>query len=68
MPTLTEQLDPERILLLLIFPKSAINAKTKERIIRYLTDHAEVKDSAIAEYISLKSSPTSDYLNVFSVK
>ena len=35
----------------------------KETIIAYLTDHAEAKASAIAEYIGLKPSRTRDYLN-----
>ena len=35
----------------------------KESIIVYLTDHAEAKASAIAEYIGLKPSRTRDYLN-----
>ena len=43
--------------------KSAINAKMKETIIVYLTDHIEAKTSSIAEYIGLKSSRTRDYLN-----
>lgn len=77
MPTITEQLDPERILLTLTFErigdkklaikisnkKSAINTKMKETIIVYLTDHAEAKASDIAEYIGLKPSRTRDYLN-----
>ena len=43
--------------------KSAINAKMKETIIACLTDRAEAKASAIAEYIGLKPSRTRDYLN-----
>ena len=43
--------------------KSAINAKMKETIISYLTDHSEEKAASIAEYIGLKSSRTRDYLN-----
>ena len=76
-PAITEQLEPERTLLELTFgkigdkksaikigdKKSAINAKMKETIIVYLTDHIEAKTSSIAEYIGLKSSRTRDYLN-----
>ena len=77
MPAITEQLEPERTILVLSFEKiagkksaikigdnkSAINAKMKETIIAYLTDHAEAKASAIAEYSGLKPSRTRDYLN-----
>ncbi len=35
----------------------------KETILAYLTDHAEAKASAIAEYIGLNLSRTRDYLN-----
>ena len=77
MPTFTEQLEPERTILSLTFEKigdkksaiktsdkkSAINAKMKETIMAYLTDHAEAKASPIAEYIGLKPSRTRDYLN-----
>lgn len=40
-----------------------INAKMRETIIMYLTDHAEAKASSIAEHIGLKPSRTRDYLN-----
>ena len=43
--------------------ESAINAKMKETILAYLTDHAEAKASEIAEHIGLKPSRTRDYLN-----
>lgn len=77
MPDITEQLEPERTVLTLRFEKtagkksaikigdkkSAINAKTKESIIAYLTDKPEAKASSIAEFIGLKPSRTRDYLN-----
>lgn len=58
MPAITEQLEPGRTILMLSFEKtgdkkSAINAKVKETIIAYLTDHAEAKAASIAEYIEL---------------
>lgn len=76
-PVISESFDPDRIMLSLAFEKigdkksaikigdkkSAINAKMKETIIACLTDHAEAKASAIAEYIGLKPSRTRDYLN-----
>lgn len=76
-PVISENFDPDRIMLSLAFEKigdkksaikigdkkSAINAKMKETIIAYLTDRAEAKASAIAEYIGLKPSRTRDYLN-----
>ena len=67
MPAITEQLEPGRTILMLSFEKtgdkkSAINAKVKETIIAYLTDHAEPKAASIAEYIGLKPSRTRDYL------
>lgn len=40
----------------------------KETIIVDLTDHAEAKDSTVAEYIGLKSSHTRDYLNELLVE
>ena len=68
MPDITEQLEPERTILTLKFgkaadKKSAINVKTKESIIAYLTDKPEAKASSIAEFIGLKPSRTRDYLN-----
>ncbi|MDD6032049.1 MAG: ATP-binding protein [Oscillospiraceae bacterium] len=68
MPAITEQFEPERTILTLSFEKigdkkSAINARMKESIIVYLTDHAEAKASSIAGYIGLKPSRTRDYLN-----
>lgn len=77
MPSVIEQIEPERTLLELTFEKigdkksaikigdkkSAINIKMKETIMVYLTDHAEAKASSIAEYIGLKPSRTRDYLN-----
>lgn len=76
-PTITEQLEPERTILTLLFEKigdeksaikivdkkSAINEKTTESIISFLTDHAKAKASEIADYIGLKPSRTRDYLN-----
>ena len=76
-PVISESFDPDRIMLSLAFEKigdkksaikigdkkSAINAKMKETIIACLTDHAEAKASAIAEYIGLKPSRKRDYLN-----
>jgi len=47
---------------------SAINARVKETIISYLTDHAEAKSAAIAEFIGLKPSRTRDYLNEMIVE
>lgn len=78
MPALTEQLEPERTLLVLSFEKngdkksainigdkkSAISARMKESILVYLTDHSEAKATEIAEYVGLKSSRTRDYLNL----
>lgn len=75
-PVNPESFDPDRIVLSLVFKKSddkksaiktgdkksAINAKMKETIIAYLTDHAEAKAASIAEYIGLKPSRTRDYL------
>lgn len=75
-PVISESFDPDRIVLSLVFKKSddkksaiktgdkksAINAKMKETIIAYLTDHAEAKAASIAEYIGLKPSRTRDYL------
>lgn len=43
--------------------KSAISAKMREIILAHLTDHAEAKASAVAEYIGFKPSHTRDYLN-----
>ena len=77
MPSIVEQLEPERTILALCFEKtadkksaikigdkkSAISAKMKESIIVYLTDHVEAKASSVAEYIGLKPSRTRDYLN-----
>lgn len=77
MPVITEQLEPAGTVLTLTFEKTgskkpsmkidgkktAVSAKMKETIIAYLTDHAEAKASAIAEYIGLKPSRTRDYLN-----
>lgn len=77
MPSVTEQIEPERTLLELTFEKigdkksaikigdkkSAINIKMKETIMVYLTDNPEAKASSIAEYIGLKPSRTRDYLN-----
>jgi len=82
MPAVTEQLEPERTVLTLTFEKigdkksvinvgdkkSAINARVKETIISYLTDHAEAKSAAIAEFIGLKPSRTRDYLNEMIVE
>lgn len=76
-PVISESFDPDRILLSLAFEKigdkksaikigdkkSAISAKMKETIIACLTNRAEAKASAIAEYIGLKPSRTRDYLN-----
>ena len=76
-PVISESFDPDRIMLSLAFEKigdkksaikigdkkSAINTKMKETIIACLTDCAEAKASAIAEYIGLKPSRTRDYLN-----
>ena len=77
VPVISESFEPDRIVLSLSFEKigdkksaikigdkkSAINAKMKETIVTYLTDHAEAKASSVAEYIGLKPSRTRDYLN-----
>lgn len=77
MPTVTEQADPERTVVKLLFEKtadkksaikngdkkSAISTRVKETILTYLTDHAEAKAAAIAEHIGLKPSRTRDYLS-----
>ena len=68
MPAVTEQADPERTVVKLLFEKtadkkSAISTRVKETILIYLTDHAEAKAAAIAEHIGLKPSRTRDYLS-----
>lgn len=70
MPAFTEQLEPERTTLTLLFSKSddkkaAIksgdkkvtikSARQKEEIITYLTDHISAKSSDIAELLDVKS-------------
>ena len=67
-PESGESFEPDRIIVSLSLKKigdkkSAINAKMKETIVSYLTDHSEEKAASIAEYIGLKSSRTRDYLN-----
>lgn len=45
-----------------------ISENIKETIVAYLTDYAETKGSAVAEYIGLRPSCTRDYLNELIVE
>ena len=69
-PEITEQLEPERTVLTLLFSKSddkkatiksadkkvtIKSARQKEEIIAYLTDHVSAKSSDIAELLGVKS-------------
>lgn len=61
MPTITEQLEPERTTLSPLFSKSddkkvtIESARQEEEIITYLTDHVLAKITDIAEFLGVKS-------------
>lgn len=61
LPEITEQLEPERTTLTLLFSKSDDKKATiksmrqKEEIINYLTDHISAKNSDIAALLGVKS-------------
>lgn len=66
-PYFRQSFEPNRITLVLPITKdddkkSAIKSAKIDRIIEYLTDHAEAKASELAEYSGLKASRVRDYL------
>ena len=77
MPSITEQIEPARTLLVLPLektgrkksvmkigePQTEMDSNMKEAIMVYLTDHPQAKASEIAEYIGLKPSRTKEFLN-----
>lgn len=78
MPTITEQLEPERTVLTLTLEKSGDkketiksgdkkvtikSARQKEEIITYLTDHVSAKSADIAEFLGVKSTRTKTLLS-----
>ena len=60
-PEITEQLEPERTTLTLVFSKgddkkvTTKSARQKEEIIAYLTDHISAKSADVAELLGVKS-------------
>ena len=77
-PEITEQLEPERTVLTLLFSKKGDkkatiksddkkvtikSARQKEEIIAYLTDHVSAKSSAIAELLGVKSTREKKHLS-----